>query len=235
MVDTVDIGVYSYKPNAAGPQFARANEKRKYNQFPPELEDTEFTEEFRPDSKRPSTFVASTRQSSASTPEIPSRMYFAWKNSASCSSNPRRAIICYATQTPAKWYFRLGYSSPNLLRKSLYDGFYPHVSCSPYSPPVVAASSTRQSRSRQVARRLRLKIISRTPKHGKLRLALANCSGDPRWQRPYEVVSAVQGNGGLSNAINASVERGTLGEVITVGLIGFPTHPLNKDQKVEIY
>lgn len=59
--------------------------------------------------------------------------------------------------------------------------------------------------------------------------------GDPRWQRPYEVVPAVQGNGGLSNAINASVERGTLGEVITVGLIGFPTDPLNEDKKVEIY
>ncbi|KAF2684920.1 glycosyltransferase family 20 protein [Lentithecium fluviatile CBS 122367] len=59
--------------------------------------------------------------------------------------------------------------------------------------------------------------------------------GDPRWEQPYTVVPAVQGNGGLTNAISASKAGGNLDEVITVGLIGFPTDALDEQKKTEIY
>ena len=59
--------------------------------------------------------------------------------------------------------------------------------------------------------------------------------GDPRWEQPYSVVPAVQGNGGLTNAISASKSTGNLDEVITVGLIGFPTDAINQEKKTEIY
>lgn len=59
--------------------------------------------------------------------------------------------------------------------------------------------------------------------------------GDPRWTAEYSVVPAEQGNGGLSNAIRASIDHGTLSDVITVGLIGFPTDALDDDKKTEIY
>jgi trehalose-phosphatase len=59
--------------------------------------------------------------------------------------------------------------------------------------------------------------------------------GDPRWEQPWSVVPAVQGNGGLSNAITASKKGGNLEDVITVGLIGFPTDALDEAKKTEIY
>ncbi|KAF1949624.1 alpha,alpha-trehalose phosphate synthase-like protein subunit [Byssothecium circinans] len=58
---------------------------------------------------------------------------------------------------------------------------------------------------------------------------------DPRWEQGWEVVPAVQGNGGLSNAIRASVENGTFKDVITVGTVGFPTDALDEEKKTEIY
>ena len=60
-------------------------------------------------------------------------------------------------------------------------------------------------------------------------------SSDPRWATAWSVVPAVQGNGGLNNAIQASINNGSLGNVLTVGLIGFPTDALNPDKKQEIY
>ncbi|CAI6341471.1 unnamed protein product [Periconia digitata] len=58
---------------------------------------------------------------------------------------------------------------------------------------------------------------------------------DPRWEQPWTVVPAVQGNGGLSNAINASVEHGTMKDVMTVGTVGFSTDALVEHKKVEIH
>lgn len=59
--------------------------------------------------------------------------------------------------------------------------------------------------------------------------------GDPRWEQPYTFVPAVQGNGGLTNAISASKNRGSLDQVTTVGLVGFPTDALDEEKKIEIY
>jgi trehalose-phosphatase len=59
--------------------------------------------------------------------------------------------------------------------------------------------------------------------------------GDPRWEQEWSVVPAIQGNGGLTNAITASVDVGTLKEVTTIGLVGFPTDALDKEKKTEIY
>jgi trehalose-phosphatase len=57
---------------------------------------------------------------------------------------------------------------------------------------------------------------------------------DPRWSK-YSVVPAVQGNGGLSNAVRAAVDGKKLDDVLHVGLVGFPTDTLNEDKKTEIY
>ncbi|EDU45391.1 trehalose-phosphatase [Pyrenophora tritici-repentis Pt-1C-BFP] len=58
---------------------------------------------------------------------------------------------------------------------------------------------------------------------------------DPRWATEYSVVPAVQGNGGLTNAVRAAVDNKCIGDIIFVGLIGFPTDSLNEDKKAEIY
>jgi trehalose-phosphatase len=57
---------------------------------------------------------------------------------------------------------------------------------------------------------------------------------DPRWSK-YSVVPAVQGNGGLTNAIRAAEEMKVIENVLFVGLVGFPTDTLNEDKKTEIY
>ncbi|KAF1845802.1 glycosyltransferase family 20 protein [Cucurbitaria berberidis CBS 394.84] len=58
---------------------------------------------------------------------------------------------------------------------------------------------------------------------------------DPRWATEYTVVPAVQGNGGLSNAVRAAIDNKSIKDVLTVGLIGFPTDSLNEEKKNEIY
>ncbi|KAF2710412.1 glycosyltransferase family 20 protein [Pleomassaria siparia CBS 279.74] len=59
-------------------------------------------------------------------------------------------------------------------------------------------------------------------------------STDPRWATAWSVVPAVQGNGGLNNAIQAAINKGSLESVLSVGLIGFPTDALNAHKKQEI-
>ncbi|KAF2178479.1 glycosyltransferase family 20 protein [Zopfia rhizophila CBS 207.26] len=60
-------------------------------------------------------------------------------------------------------------------------------------------------------------------------------SRDPRWASEWSVEPAVQGNGGLTNAIRASIDAGSLRDVLTVGLIGFPTDALDETKKLEIH
>jgi trehalose-6-phosphate synthase len=59
-------------------------------------------------------------------------------------------------------------------------------------------------------------------------------STDPRWAAAWSVVPAVQGNGGLNNAIQASINQGSLQSVLSVGLVGFPTDALDAQKKLEI-
>ncbi|KAF2266320.1 hypothetical protein CC78DRAFT_459497 [Lojkania enalia] len=56
-----------------------------------------------------------------------------------------------------------------------------------------------------------------------------------RWATSWSVVPAVQGNGGLTNAIRAAVRAGSMGDVLSVGTIGFPTDTLDETKKIEIY
>ncbi|KAI8935740.1 hypothetical protein NX059_007261 [Plenodomus lindquistii] len=64
---------------------------------------------------------------------------------------------------------------------------------------------------------------------------VARLTADPRWSTEYTVVPAVQGNGGLSNAVRAAVANKSIDNILTVGLIGFPTDSLNDEKKTEIY
>ncbi|KAF2014715.1 glycosyltransferase family 20 protein [Aaosphaeria arxii CBS 175.79] len=59
-------------------------------------------------------------------------------------------------------------------------------------------------------------------------------SRDPRWVADWSVVPAVQGNGGLTNAVRASRDAGSVNEVLNVGLVGFPTDVLGDKKKEEI-
>lgn len=46
---------------------------------------------------------------------------------------------------------------------------------------------------------------------------------------------AIQGNGGLTNAVRSSVNAGTLEDVLWVGTLGFPTDTLDERQKEQIH
>ena len=61
-------------------------------------------------------------------------------------------------------------------------------------------------------------------------------SGDDRpWGSEWTVEPAIQGNGGLANAVRAAVDAGTMGDIFWVGLIGFPTDSLDGTTKDEIH
>jgi trehalose 6-phosphate synthase/phosphatase len=60
-------------------------------------------------------------------------------------------------------------------------------------------------------------------------------SADPRWATSWTVVPALQGNGGLTNAIRASIDAGALTDVLAVGSIGFPTDVLDGQKKTDIF
>ncbi|KAF2003455.1 glycosyltransferase family 20 protein [Amniculicola lignicola CBS 123094] len=60
-------------------------------------------------------------------------------------------------------------------------------------------------------------------------------SVDPRWATDWTVVPAVQGNGGLTNAVRAALDTGSMSDVLHVGLIGFPTDVLDAQKKTEIH
>ena len=58
---------------------------------------------------------------------------------------------------------------------------------------------------------------------------------DPRWEQNYKIVPAVQGNGGLNNAIRAAIEAGVAHDCQSVGLIGFPTDDVDENKKQELH
>ena len=69
-----------------------------------------------------------------------------------------------------------------------------------------------------------------SPKTGKSR----SHSKDPRWGADWSVEPAIQGNGGLANAVRSGVAAGALDSITFVGLIGFPTDALDDTRKLEI-
>ncbi|KAK7184800.1 hypothetical protein DPSP01_002231 [Paraphaeosphaeria sporulosa] len=62
-----------------------------------------------------------------------------------------------------------------------------------------------------------------------------NRKTDPRWEQTYRIVPAIQGNGGLTNAVRAADAAGTTQDVLHVGLVGFPTDEIDDDKQQEIY
>jgi trehalose-6-phosphate synthase len=76
---------------------------------------------------------------------------------------------------------------------------------------------------------------SKSQQHYTAAYKKSKSGADSRWAQPYKIVPAIQGNGGLTNAISVSKEVGNLDEVITVGLIGFPTDVLSEEKKTELY
>lgn len=58
---------------------------------------------------------------------------------------------------------------------------------------------------------------------------------DRTWGSDWTVEPAVQGNGGLANAVRAAIDAGSMGDIFWVGLIGFPTDSLSDMKKDEIH
>lgn len=56
-----------------------------------------------------------------------------------------------------------------------------------------------------------------------------------RWSSNWTVEPAVQGNGGLTNAVRAAVDAGTIDDVFWMGTLGFPTDSLSESKKDEMY
>ncbi|KAF2099202.1 alpha,alpha-trehalose phosphate synthase-like protein subunit [Rhizodiscina lignyota] len=85
---------------------------------------------------------------------------------------------------------------------------------------------------------------SRTPSRHHRRMASGRIPGSPRsrtlskeregWSTEWTVEPAVQGNGGLTNAIRAATETGSMNDVFWVGTVGFPTDSLEGSMRDEI-
>ncbi|KAF2083858.1 glycosyltransferase family 20 protein [Saccharata proteae CBS 121410] len=87
-----------------------------------------------------------------------------------------------------------------------------------------------QEKAQQGARR-----HSRTST-GRLSFASRGSSSSRRpWDSEWTVEPAVQGNGGLANAVRAAVTAGQLEEPYWIGTVGFPTDALNEHRKEEIH
>lgn len=76
---------------------------------------------------------------------------------------------------------------------------------------------------------------SRDRARGLYKTASNNKKSDPRWEQKYTIVPAVHGNTGLTNAVRAAVDVGSMEDVIRVGLIGFETDTVDENKKTEIY
>ncbi|KAF2842984.1 glycosyltransferase family 20 protein [Patellaria atrata CBS 101060] len=76
---------------------------------------------------------------------------------------------------------------------------------------------------------------SRRPSARDIRSPRAMSSERSQWQSGWSVEPAVEGNGGLANAIRAASEAGRIGDTFWVGTIGFPTDVLEQSQKDEIH
>jgi hypothetical protein len=97
----------------------------------------------------------------------------------------------------------------------------PQSRADPAPPQTILEYAKAQERAQ--AQKDRMKSV-----HNKLKVT------DPRWSK-YSVVPAVQGNGGLSNAVRAAVDGNRIENVLFVGLVGFPTDSVNDEKKTEIY
>ncbi|KAL1635695.1 Trehalose-6-P synthase/phosphatase complex subunit [Diplodia intermedia] len=76
----------------------------------------------------------------------------------------------------------------------------------------------------------------RSPKRASISSISRNSSGSrQRWSSDWTVEPAVQGNGGLANAVRAAITTGTMEDVFWVGTVGFPTDALNDGKKDEIH
>ncbi|KAF2452510.1 glycosyltransferase family 20-domain-containing protein [Lineolata rhizophorae] len=60
-------------------------------------------------------------------------------------------------------------------------------------------------------------------------------SSERDWDSDWTVEPAVEGNGGLTNAVRAAINSGAMGDIFWVGTLGFPTDALDDVKKDEIH
>ncbi len=106
----------------------------------------------------------------------------------------------------------------------------PRSRADPAPPATILKYAQAQDRVEQNTRSSRLpRKGSRTsPEHG-------GGGGKHFASNEWTIEPAVQGNGGLANAIRAARAEGNLGEIIWVGFLGFPTDTLDEARKDEIH
>ncbi|KAF2142196.1 glycosyltransferase family 20 protein [Aplosporella prunicola CBS 121167] len=75
----------------------------------------------------------------------------------------------------------------------------------------------------------------RSPKRMSVSSNRSSSSSRQQWGSEWTVEPAVQGNGGLANAVRAAIGAGKLQDVYWVGTVGFPTDALDDGKKHEIH
>ncbi|KAF2644376.1 hypothetical protein P280DRAFT_231216 [Massarina eburnea CBS 473.64] len=152
-------------------------------------------------------------------------------------------------QTPAAMVEQEGYFTPNPASASMHflqpknprtlvrsDAHVPEWGLNIFNQPRSTADPSIPGTILEYAKAQERAEAQRERSRARAKSLYSNGSrADNRWEHGWDVVPAVQGNGGLTNAIRASMERGTLKEVTTVGTVGFPTDALDNDKKREIY
>jgi trehalose-6-phosphate synthase len=109
----------------------------------------------------------------------------------------------------------------------------PRSSAAPPPPDTILEYA--KALERAEAQKERARAMRKTPPKSRNQSQARDHNVDPRWATDWTVVPAVQGNGGLTNAIRATIDSGALSDVLFVGTIGFPTDVLDETKKNEIY
>jgi trehalose-phosphatase len=119
-----------------------------------------------------------------------------------------------------------------------YDPFFNQPSAGPEEmPPSHILSYGQELPSddgQERARNLWKNLVLRRSKGKSGRAYSQSASTDKKFTMQWNIVPALQGNGGLVNAVKAANETGTMGDIIWVGTVGFPTDSLSDDIKNEI-
>jgi trehalose 6-phosphate synthase/phosphatase len=95
-----------------------------------------------------------------------------------------------------------------------------------------ALADTRQQQSHGAGHTPRRR---RSPRSSGSRPSPSESGDSESWQAEWTVEPAVEGNGGLANAVRAASNAGTIGDFFWVGTVGFPTDALGKGMKDDIH
>ncbi|KIW01789.1 trehalose-phosphatase [Verruconis gallopava] len=98
-----------------------------------------------------------------------------------------------------------------------------------YGPSPSSEGEREQDRARKMA-----KTPKTTRNKSHRRHHSRSASTEVKWSTEWNIVPALQGNGGLANAVRASADSGAIQNIIWLGTVGFPTDSLPQNTRNEI-